>query len=527
MALIMTGSIEAIKKSDPRRKGEDVPLVEVRGLGVKYNVGAKRDDFQSMAFNKLRGKRGLKKQKFWGLRDVSFTGHAGDVLGVIGANGAGKSTLCRVLSGLLAPDVGEVVVRGEVSALLSLGTGFNAALSGRENVYLNGMMLGLSRKEMAYLFPGIIEFSGLGNFIDQPLKTYSSGMVARLGFSIAAMVEPEILILDETLSAGDIEFKERAAAKMGELVGKARMVIVVTHDTGFVSDSCNRALWLDRGTVRDYGEPEDVVSHYIESIPETATKRKIVDFSETRPRSGTSSEVVNVAGLGIRYPRVKKREPFWALKNVGFKVNEGEIVGVIGRNGAGKTTLCRVLTSILKPDEGSVLVKGRTTALLSFGAGFNIQLSGRDNVYLNGMMLGISKKWLGKLYGDIVEFSGLEREMSKPMKYYSSGMKARLGFSVAAMIKPDVFIIDEALGAGDLAFAEKASAKIQELITEAKAVIVVTHSLDFVEKVCTRALWLDQGVVQVDGDPEEATESYRQALKRKRGGALGSPKRGG
>lgn len=150
---------------------------------------------------------------------------------------------------------------------------------------------------------------------------------------------------------------------------------------------------------------------------------------------------------------------------------------------------------------------------MTLGTGFNDQLSGGDNIYLNGMMLGIPKRELIHLYGDIVKFSELGGFIDKPVKHYSRGMLSRLGFSIAATIQPDVFIIDEALSVGDASFYEKASARIQELIGQAKAVLVVTHSLDFVEKVCTRALWLDKGMVRFDGDPKEAVAGYRQSLK--------------
>ncbi|MBW1744046.1 MAG: ABC transporter ATP-binding protein, partial [Deltaproteobacteria bacterium] len=179
----------------------------------------------------------------------------------------------------------------------------------------------------------------------------------------------------------------------------------------------------------------------------------------------------------------------------------------------GKTTLCRVLSGILKSDQGEVSVDGDITALLSFGSGFNYQLTGKDNVYLNGMMLGIPKRKLKDVYGEIVEFSEIEKFMDQPVKNYSSGMRARLGFSIAASLRPDVFIIDEALSVGDMSFYEKASAKIQELMECAKAVIVVTHNMNFVETVCTRALWLDEGTIRFDGSPEEAVEMYRQSVK--------------
>lgn len=488
-----------------------MPLVEARDLGVRYVVGNRREDIQSLTYNTLF-RRNKKRDVFWALRNAHFVGYPGDILGVVGRNGAGKTTLCRVVSGLLRPDAGQIHIRGRVSALLSLGAGFNPQLSGAENVFLNGTMLGLSRRQIQDLFPQIVEFSGLRHFIHQPLKHYSSGMKARLGFSVAAMMDPEILVVDEALSAGDLEFNKKAARKMQELVRRAKMVIVVTHQVAFVQEYCTRALWIDKGAVRASGDPQQVVSLYKAAQP--AAKPRSIDLRETRPQLRHNT-VVAVEGLSIRFALRKTRETrsLWALREVSFSVREGEIVGIIGPNGAGKTTLTRVLSGILKPDRGRVFIDGEITALLTHGAGMNEQLPGRDNIYLNGMMLGISKGYLNQVYGDIVEFAELEEFIERPVKHYSSGMKARLGFSISATIKPDVFIIDEALSVGDVSFYEKASARIQEMIINAKAVIVVTHDLGFVEKVCTRAMWLDKGKIIFDGDPKEAVARYRQSVK--------------
>ncbi len=502
------------------------PYIEARNVGIKYVLGNKREDIQSLTYNLFRERS---RAEFWALKDINFICRPGDILGIIGSNGAGKTTLCRVVSGLLRPDTGEIRVQGQVSALLSLGAGFNQDLSGEENIFLNGTMLGLSRKEVERMIPGIVEFSGLHRFLNEPLKHYSSGMKSRLGFSIAAMIEPEILVLDETLSVGDLEFTEKAAEKMQEIVKKARLIMVVTHQVDFVQKYCTRALWIDKGSVRTSGYPEDVVPLYKASIAGGLKTTRVVNLIETRPQSGVS-QVAGAGQLGVKFNLVgksqvndkkiniikrvwgNKREPFWALKDINFTIREGEIVGIIGRNGAGKTTLCRVLSGILKADRGKSFVNGDITALLTFGTGFNNQLSGRDNIYLNGMMLGIPKKKLAGLYTDIVDFSGLEKFIDQPMKHYSSGMRSRLGFSIAAMIRPDVFIIDEALSVGDASFYEKASTKIQELIGLAKAVIIVTHNMTFVEKVCTRVLWIGDGVIKYDGDPKEAVAHYRQSL---------------
>jgi teichoic acid transport system ATP-binding protein len=503
---------------------ERTVLVEGKNIGVKYVVGSRREDVQSRAFDRLL-RRG-KKNEFWALRDVSLAGYSGDILGIIGSNGAGKTRLCRLISRLLRPDIGSIQVEGKVSALLSLGTGFNPILSGRENIFLNGMMLGFSKRHINDIFDEIVEFSGLGHFIEEPVKNYSSGMKSRLGFSIASTIRPDILVIDEALSAGDVEFSGKAGKKLQEIIGKSRIVIVVTHQMSFVEKYCTRALWIDAGMVRAEGLPGEVVALYREEAGKTKKQARVIDFKETERRSGRGG-VVEAKNLGVKFSLrhetsskkfgndgvPKRKRAFWALEDISFRVDEGEILGIIGRNGAGKTTLCKVLTGILRADAGKIFVDGDITALLTFGAGFNIQLTGRDNTYLNGMMLGIQKKNLKGIYPDIVEFSGLAKFMDQPVKNYSSGMRSRLGFSIAAMIKPDVFIIDEALSAGDLAFYEKASARIQELMASSKAAVVVTHSTSFVEKVCTRAIWLDHGTIKFDGKPKDAVNAYLQSVK--------------
>ena len=496
-------------------------LLQASGVGVEYVLGTRREDIKSLTHNVLRQRR---QQTFWALRDVSLVAHVGDVLGIVGANGVGKTTLCRVLSGLLRPDRGTVETTGSVLALLSLGSGFNSQLSGRENIFLNGMMLGLSKQRLTKLFPQIVAFSELGRFIDQPLKHYSSGMRARLGFSIAASLEPEILILDEALSAGDLAFSEKAAKRIRALTQQAKLVIVVTHQLSFIESYCTRAVWLDKGTVRASGAAQEVARLYNQALPAPAPSKKIVSLPVIASKPGPRP-VVAVRHLGVRFslqPAQEKakvrlwsrRKPiFEALRDVSFEAYEGDILGIIGPNGAGKTTLCRVLSGLLRADSGQVEVEGDITALLTLGVGFHEQLSGRDNIYLNGMMLGIPKKRLAALYNSIVEFAGVAKFIHQPLKHYSRGMRSRLGFSIAAMIQPDVFIIDEALSAGDAAFAEQASAKIQDLIARAKAVIVVTHNLAFVEKVCTQTVWLEAGTVRFVGSPAEAVRRYRQSLQ--------------
>lgn len=490
-------------------------IINSQNTGLFYYNDRKREDFRSYILNKIRLKD-LKKTKKWVLNDISFKGYSGEILGIVGSNGTGKTTLCRILGGLLKPDKGSLTVDGSVSALLSLGVGFNAELTGKENIYLNGTMMGLSLKQMREYYDKIYEFSELKEFIDVPIKNYSTGMKIRLGFSIAAMIAPETLVLDETLSTGDLVFREKSAKKLEELITKARMIVVVTHDMNFVKNRCTRAIWIDKGYVKKDGNPAEVADAYLNYVlTSRPAPKKVLANIQTENINYKKTEadiknkcVIRAEHIGISFKMGKQL--FWALKDVSFSINKGEIVGIIGSNGAGKTTLCRTLVGIYKPNEGSLFVGGKTSSLLSLGSGFNQQLSAEDNIFLNGMMIGIPKKKLKELKDDIIDFAELRDDIDKPIKSYSSGMRSKLGFSIAAAVQPELFIIDEALSAGDASFQKKASETIQAMIKNAEAVLVVTHSLDFVEKVCTRALWFDHGKLLFDGSPKEAVERYRK-----------------
>jgi len=500
-----------------RRAGREknpgrIPLIRAENLGVYYESDRdRRDDFKSHVHRIIRGER--QNDIFWALKDISFTGYAGDILGVIGSNGAGKTTLCRVIAGLLRPNRGSLEVKGSVSALLSLGTGFDKELSGNENIYLNGMMLGFTRKKIDELLPVIKEFSGLGPFLNQPLKYYSNGMKARLGFSIASVIDAEILLIDEVLGTGDMEFKERAVKKVWELVSGAKMVLVVTHETEFITEHCTRALWIEQGEIRAAGEPRKVTAAY-EQFAATGSKpkkKKLLNIKKTKSKKGRH-RAIEAVNLGLQFKL--NGQPFWALKDINFSVFDKEILGIIGPNGAGKSTLCRLLSGIHRQDTGDLKVNGTIAALLSFGTGFNPQLSGYDNIYLNGMMLGIPRQVIRRVEDEIIEFSELEDFIDKPVKHYSRGMRSRLGFSIASMLQPDIFIVDEALSAGDISFQEKAAGRMQEMLEEAKAVLIVSHSMKIINKVCTRALLLDRGSLIFDGKAKEAVELYRSRVKK-------------
>ncbi len=236
-----------------------LPAIEARGVGVKYNLRLTRKNTLRTSFRTLAS-RNHGERDFWALKDVSFNLVHGESLAVIGPNGAGKSTLLQLLAGIIMPSAGSVMVRGQVSSLLTLGAGFDQELNGRQNILLAGAFLGIEAKDMARRLPGIIEFADIGQFIDAPIKTYSTGMRARLGFSIATSVDPDVLLLDEVLATGDQAFRAKSKARVLEIAAAAKAVVLVTHDMNWVTEFCNRAILLERGHVIAEGEPAEVVA---------------------------------------------------------------------------------------------------------------------------------------------------------------------------------------------------------------------------------------------------------------------------
>jgi ABC-type polysaccharide/polyol phosphate transport system ATPase subunit len=249
--------------------GMDRPIAIVtENLGVQYNLrfNRKRTIRESMSNVILR----RPPERFWALRHVNLELRQGESLAVIGPNGAGKSTLLQVLAGIMRPSEGALEVRGPVSGLLTLGAGFDPELSGIENILLGGSFLGLKDKVTRELLPSVVEFADLGAFIDAPLKTYSTGMSARLGFAIATAVDPGILLLDEVLATGDATFREKSKTRVIELVGAAKAVVLVTHDMEWVTGYCNRAMLIEKGTVILEGPPAEVVAAHMERTAERA-----------------------------------------------------------------------------------------------------------------------------------------------------------------------------------------------------------------------------------------------------------------
>ncbi|MCK6598549.1 MAG: ABC transporter ATP-binding protein [Bdellovibrionaceae bacterium] len=204
----------------------------------------------------------------------------------------------------------------------------------------------------------------------------------------------------------------------------------------------------------------------------------------------------------------QSEETFWALKNLNFSVHEGEQFAIIGKNGAGKSTLLKVISGILKPTKGSVEVNGSIQPLIEIAAGFNPEFSGRENIYLNGYMLGFSREQLKAKEKEIIDFSELENFIDVPVKYYSSGMSVRLAFTIATSVEPEILLLDEMISAGDAGFIKKARSRMESLVKRAKGVVIVSHDLQLVREFATRAVVIDKGELVFDGDPNQAVDKY-------------------
>lgn len=241
--------------------GSAEAAIELRRVGVRYRLprGGTRS-IKEYTLLRLRGRAIF--DELWAVRDLDLQVAPGERLGVLGRNGAGKSTLLQVIARVVAPTVGAAAVRGRVAPLLQLGAGFDPELTGRENVFLNGVLLGMRRAEIRARFDAIVDFAELADFVDVQLRTYSSGMAARLGFAVATAAEPDVLLLDEVLAVGDEAFQAKCLARMDDIAARGTTMVLVTHDPKLVVERCTRAIWLEAGRLRADGEPADVVDAY-------------------------------------------------------------------------------------------------------------------------------------------------------------------------------------------------------------------------------------------------------------------------
>jgi lipopolysaccharide transport system ATP-binding protein len=322
-------------------------VIKTENLGKSYMIGHKseREEYTALrdvisnkakeVWSRIKNPQYYTHQnleEFWALNDVNLDVKDGDRLGIIGRNGAGKTTLLKVLSRITEPTAGRAIIRGRIASLLEVGTGFHPELTGRENVYLNGSILGMSREEIKRKFDEIVCFSGVEQFIDTPVKRYSSGMYVRLAFAVAAHIEPEILIVDEVLSVGDAEFQKKAIGKMEDVTKDGRTVIFVSHNLASVSLLCNRALLLNQGTIMEEGTPDLIINNYLENRsannsiyewndPETAPGNDVLRLRSAKILSskGEVSSEIDIKdefSIEITYWNLKNDTRMWAAIHV-------------------------------------------------------------------------------------------------------------------------------------------------------------------------------------------------------------------
>ncbi|MFZ7107201.1 MAG: ABC transporter ATP-binding protein [Bacteroidota bacterium] len=274
------------------------PILEINALSKKFRIQHELQPYLTIRErlnNLVRFRSTEQSEDFWALRDINFKVEAGESIGIIGKNGAGKSTLLKVLSRITPPTKGSIITRGRIASLLEVGTGFHPELTGRENIFLNGSILGMKFNEIRSKFDQIVDFSGVSKFLDTPLKHYSSGMQLRLAFAVAAFLEPEILIIDEVLAVGDAEFQRKCMGKMDEVSQSGRTILFVSHNMGAVKSLCQKAILLNKGTIQTIGPSAKVVEEYLANAYTTTEKHR----EDLQSSDG----------------RVKLRFPYWIDKN--------------------------------------------------------------------------------------------------------------------------------------------------------------------------------------------------------------------
>lgn len=256
------------------------PILQIQNISKKFRISHQTGGYLSLRermVNTLKFEK-IDTEDFWALNDISFEIQPGESIGIIGRNGAGKSTLLKILSKITPPTSGKIISRGRIASLLEVGTGFHPELTGRENIFFNGSLLGMKRKEIENKFDEIVDFSGVEKFLDTPLKHYSSGMQLRLAFAVAAFLEPEILIIDEVLAVGDAEFQKKCLGKMEDVSKSGRTILFVSHNMAAIRALCSSAILLEQGTIKAIGNPSTLISEYLTFEHTLQNEHKIFDY---------------------------------------------------------------------------------------------------------------------------------------------------------------------------------------------------------------------------------------------------------
>jgi lipopolysaccharide transport system ATP-binding protein len=403
------------------------PAIIVENLGKKYQIGLARNRKSTFGealahglaepFRRLRrlGQRSNGDDIFWALKGVSFEIQPGEVVGVIGRNGAGKSTLLKILSRITEPTEGRAVISGRVGSLLEVGTGFHPELTGRENIYLNGAILGMKKAEIARQFDQIVGFAEIGPFLETPVKHYSSGMYVRLAFAVAAHLNPEILLVDEVLAVGDSEFQKKCLGKMGEVARGGRTVLFVSHNMGAVARLCGRCIWVDGGHIRSQGPAAEVISAYLSRGLVSQAERRWAD-GEAPGGDAVRLRAVRIRQDGRTTSDVHIAKPFAIEADVDFPAplresafslrlirSDGEVAfhssdalgtGSLSRQSGPMTVACELPAHALNAGTYSVSVAAdvpfvKVLFIAEDVLSLRVEWAGADNSRYNGAWQGI------------------------------------------------------------------------------------------------------------------------------------------
>jgi len=339
-------------------------------VSKKYRVRQRREDYRSRhpILRKLQSLR-TRAGDFWALKDVSFEVESGEALGIIGHNGAGKSTILKLLSSITAPSAGEIMINGRLSALIEVGSGFHPELTGRENIFLNGAILGMSRRQIAARLDSIVEFAGVRQFLDTPVKRYSSGMYVRLGFSIAAHLDPDILLLDEVLAVGDAAFQEKCLQRISEVKRAGTTIVFISHDLAAVERLCDRVILLQRGQIIASGAPHEVIAQY-ESALSPAKSAQVEEALANQEKLAEVRALTFQDVTGRNVSVVQTGEPFSARLDFLAHERLSDAVFELFFYGADGEQECQFTTEVsgeridLNPGAGTIEFSGSGLGLL-------------------------------------------------------------------------------------------------------------------------------------------------------------------
>lgn len=403
----------------------DSIAIKLENVSKKYSIGKEKDGSLRGTLGGMFSKKSASTEDFWALKDVSFDIQKGDVVGIIGKNGAGKSTLLKILSQITKPTEGRIEINGRVASLLEVGTGFHPELTGRENVFLNGTILGMTRKEVAAKFDEIVAFSGVEKFIDTPVKRYSSGMYVRLAFAVAAHLEPEILIIDEVLAVGDAEFQKKCLGKMKDVAGEGRTVIFVSHNMAAVKALCNKGIVMEKGVVKFQGTQIEASAYYFSNtitkafymhdgtVENTIGNENIrITRFEVKPRKGNVLSIYSGIDFEIDFNNYLENKNI----DITFEVldNEG---GVVFHNGV-------IITKNKDSISGNyVITAGLPNQLLNAGK------------YSINLIFGENQHFLLLKVEDLVQFEVMHESSGSNNSKVPGVIFPELNFHIKAPIK--------------------------------------------------------------------------------------------